>query len=580
MKHFINGVEISPRNIDEIGFVSNWSESISLEDRDGRELALNVDSIILPNEAKDIINSWIAVNGVFQGIPYEVRLNDGTLVEYYIDLTEGAKYRDYDVTVKIKRRKGHDNFFERAQGTTFTLMDHSGVDFETIDAPYLIMPPNAVELGVTLAVTIFVMAKTLIEEIRKTAELISELVESLFPDIGLPLAPVVLKPGTIILNAVKVALQIAYVILLIVALIKLTQQLIELIFPKIRNFKACKVKELIQKGCTYLGYTLSSTLLNSLSGLTILPVPLVKAKRKGLKGVFDYLQNDLNFAFTNGYPTSQDSTPTVWSVIEQVENIFNAKTRVINGVVYIERRDYWTNLANVQIPQPLTLQDSRQNEYELNTFDVWRRYYLHYQPDYSDLNTLDNFDSTDIELSTEPTTVINPDLITIKGLQDRNIPFSLGTRKTSLNWIERQGKSLLKLVDTITNSNLASVIDNRVGVLIITNQFYMTSKLLWTVNGKQPSNYADYISPTTLWNNYHKINTIQLNGYKIKESVKILMNEKIYVNLLNNNMAEIDGVVVEILSLEYKDRDSYATITYREPFDYASNNVTTLTINA
>jgi hypothetical protein len=580
MRHFINGVEIAPRNIDEIGFISNWNESVSLDERDGRELSLNVSEIVLPNEGKDIINQWVSTNGVFQGIPYEIRLNDNTLIEYYVDLTEGAKYRDYDVTVTVKRRKGADNFFEAAQGTTFTLMDTKHVTFDTVDVPYLVMPPNAVELGVTLSVTIFVMAKTLIEELRKTAELVSELVESLFPDVGLPLAPVVIKPGTIILNAVKLLLQIAYVILLIVALIKLTQQLIELIFPKVRNFKACKVKELISKGCTYLGYTLSSTLLDSLSGLTILPVPLVKEKRKGFKGVFDNLQNDMNFAFTNGYPTSQDSTPTVWSVIEQVENIFNAKTKVVDGVVYIEKRDYWQNLASVQIPQPLVLQDSRQDEYEFNTFDIWKRYYIHYQPDYSDLNTLDNFDNTDIELSTEPLNIVNDDLVMIKGLQDRNIPFSLGTRKGSLNLIERTAKQLLVLIDSITGSNLASVIDKRLGVLIVTNQFYMTSKLLWTVNGKQPENFADYIGPPALWNNYHKTNQIQTNGYKIKESVKILMNDKIYVNLLNNNWAEIGGVVVELLSLEYKDRDSFATVSYREPFDYASANVTTITIDA
>lgn len=577
MRHYINGVEITPRNIDAIGFVSNWSDNISLEDRDGRELALNVDSIVLPNEGKDIINAWIASNGVFQGIPYEVRLSDNTLVEYYIDLTEGAKYRDYDITVKVKRRKGLDNFFERAQGTTFTLMDFLNVEFETIDVPYVIMPPNAVELGVTLAVTVFVMAKTLIEEIRKTAELAAELVSSIIPSVGVG---VVVNVGAIILAAIKLLLQVAYVILLIVALIKLSQQLIELIFPKVRNFKACKVKELIKKGCTHLGYTLSSTLLDSLSGLTILPTPLVKSKRKGLKGVFDHLQNDLNFAFTNGYPTSQDSTPTIWSVIEQVENIFNAKTRVIDGVVHIEKRDYWENIATTQIPTPLVLQDSRQDEFEFNTFDVWKRYYIHYQPDYSDLNTLDNFDNTDIELSTEPLNVVNQDLVSIKGLQDRNIPFALGTRKEDLNWIEKQAKKLMQLIDNLANTNLASQIDNRIGVLIITNQFYMTSKLMWTVNGKQPENFADHIGPPALWENYHKINTIQENGYKIKEGVKILMNEKIYVNLLNNNFVEIGGIIVELLSLEYKDRDSYATVSYREPFDYSTGNVTTITIDA
>ena len=577
MRHFLNGEEITPRDIELIGFKSNWSESISLEDRDGRELALNVDAVTLPLRGRDIINEWVSTNGVFQGIPYQIKLNDTTFVDYYVDLVDpSTKFRDYDITVKIKRRKSQDNFFELAQGASFESLAFKGVDFSKFDVPYIIITQNSMEVGVTLSLSIFVMGKAIAEGIHKTAELVAEVVQSFVPSVGLG---VVVNIGAIALAIIKLVLQVAYLILLIIATKKLADQLFELIFPRVRNFKATKIKTLIEKSCNHFGYTLSSGLLDGLSGLTILPVPLVPEKYKGFKAFLDYIQNDLNFAYTKGFPTAQDTTPTLWSLIQEIEKIFNAKTRVINGVVQIERRDFFDNNSTAQIPTPLTLQDSRQNEYSLNTFDTWKRYYIHYQPDYADFNTLDNFDNSDIEYSTEPVNVVNTDLVTIKGLQDMSILFALGTRKIDLNWLEKRAKSLFKFIDKLANTSYESLIDDRVGVLVVSNQFYGMSKLLYTVNGKQPTNFTDYISPAALWNNYHNINQIQTNGYKIKESVKILMNENIYVNLLNNNWVEIGGVVCELISLEYKQRDSFATITYKEPFNYANGNVTTLLIN-
>lgn len=575
MKILINGIEVSPRNIDEIGFKSEFSNSIDLSDRDGRLLSLNVDSLTLPNEYKDIINNWVAQNGMFQGIPVQIQLGNQTL-EYYVDLTENTKFRDYDVDVKIKRRKSFDNFNENSRGASFEFLAFKGVQFNTFDIPYIIVPPNQVEMGITLSLSTFVMAKATIEAIRDTASSVSSTITGAIPAVGVGVVSVV---GSILYAILKIAFQIAYLIALIIALKKLADQLAELIFPKVRNFKGCKVKDLIEKGCNYYGYTLSSNLLDELPGLTILPVPLVKEKYKGFKSIFNYIQNDLNFAFTKGYPTANDTTPTLWSLIEAVETTFNAETRIVNGVVRIEKKGFFKNQASINIAQSLTLQDKREDEYILNTYDSWKRYYLHYQPDYSDTFTIDNFDNTDIEYSNEATNVVNTDLVTIKGLQDRNIPFALGTRKNELNWIEKRCKDLFKLIDKIASTSLQAKVDARKGVLVVSNQYFGVSKLLYTVNGKQPSNYADYISPTALWNKYHYLNKLQENSYKIKESVKILMNDELFVSLLDNNWVQIDGKNCEIVSMDYKPRQSYATITYREPFDYVSANISTVLIN-
>lgn len=571
MRHFLNDIEIAPRNLLDIGVKSDFT---------GRpdELELNVDSLVLPREGLTIIQQWIATNGVFQGIPYRVEMALGVVLDYYVDLTENAVFRDFEIEVKIKRRKGKDNFFERADGTSFELLHAKGVIFNTFDVPYLIIKDNAVELGISLGISLYMMTKELIQAIKDLATAIADLIQAVTPNATVPPLPPL---GAILALVVKVLAQLVYTAAVLVAVIKLTEQLFELIFPKIRYYKACKAKELISKGCQYLGFTFESTLLDSLSGLTILPTPLIKDKNS----IFDYLQNDLNFSFTKGYPTAQDTTPTLGSLIAAMETMFNARTRVYNGQVRLERRDWWANVTPNQLLPALAIQGDRVDEYTLNTSEMWKRYYIHYQVDYTDTHTMDFFDPTDAEYSCEPVSVVNADLVLIKGLNDVNIPFALGVRKNNLNWIEKLAKAFFELVDTVTGifgggTNFASIIENRIGVLQISSQYYSTTKILYTIGGKQPANYSTILRASTLWNNYHAINQIQLNDYSIRNKVRTRLTSQEFVNLLGNNFAEIDGVVCELLEIEWLDEKFDAQISYKKPLNYADGKVSTLVINA
>lgn len=61
MKHYLNGTLITPRNWEDIGFLSNWSDSINMNDKDSADLRLNTETIILPNEGKKIVLSLIHI---------------------------------------------------------------------------------------------------------------------------------------------------------------------------------------------------------------------------------------------------------------------------------------------------------------------------------------------------------------------------------------------------------------------------------------------------------------------------------------------------------------------------------------
>ena len=258
----------------------------------------------MPREAKAIIDQHILTQGVFEGIPYQIITDSGVSLEYYVDLTDQAIFRDYEIEVKIKKRRGKDKFFEDAEGLSFELLNKKGVEFDLVNIPYLIIPDNQVEIGINLSLAIFVMTKEQIQAIKDLAEATQDLVEAVTPNIGVPPTPPL---GEIISLALKVVAQLAYVIAITIAIIKLGQQMFELLFPKVRYYKGATIQELIKKGCDFLGFTLESTLLDNNSNLTLMPVPLIKEKNS----IVDFIANDLDFSFTKGYPSSSDSTPTL-----------------------------------------------------------------------------------------------------------------------------------------------------------------------------------------------------------------------------------------------------------------------------
>ena len=570
MKHFLNGLEVTPRNILTIGVESDFTDRPQF-------LEVDTDRLILPREALKIIQDHLALYGPFEGIPYTMITQGNETLEYYVDLQEEPIFRDYEIEVKVKKRGGKDNFFDRAEGTTWELMASKGVVFPSFDIPYVILPDNAVATAIGLGVSIYILTKDIIDQIQALTISITTIIDSVTPETG---AGVTLDPGELATLVVKTLLQIAILALTIVALIKMVQSFFELIFPKIRNLQGIKVKALLTAGCNYLGYQFSSTLLDGISGLTICPVPLVKDKGS----FWDFLQNDLNFAYTKGYPTASDTTPTLDSLLNAMETTFNARTRVRNGLVELERRDYWQDITSNLIIPALNLQDKRQSEYTLNVEDIWKRTYIHYNVDFSDMYSVDYYDPTDAEYSTEVVLVNNPDLVSIRGLNEIIIPFALGTRKDSLNWLEKFAKGFFSVADEIINTfggngNYEAKIEARIGVLKLSQQFFSTSKLMYTVGGRQPGNYADLIKAGTIYNNYHKINEIQVNDYKIISNAPVRMNGQEFVTLLDNNYAIIDGLVCEILTIKFKDEESLATISYKQPNNWANGKTTVLTIN-
>jgi len=244
----------------------------------------------------------------------------------------------------------------------------------------------------------------------------------------------------------------------------------------------------------------------------------------------------------------------------------------------------------------LSLQSDRDDEFSYMTdnAEIWKRYYLHYQTDFSDLHTCENevYEAHDAEYATEPLfPVTDAQLLTIRGLNDVNIPFALARRKDKLTVVETLAKGLLAIVDGITGifgggTSFVAQINSRKDAIRISQQYFAITKVLYAEIGEfvvesyvQRPDYLDFCSATALWNDFHYINSIAENDWILRENVRVRLTAQDFVTLQGNNFVMFDGILVEVLKIEWIDEKSWAQISYRTRGNWAQGKTFVQKIN-
>ena len=579
MRHLLNGIEVSPRNRDSIGVVSDFTGNPDV-------LSLNVDTLILPREANQYIKTWIQNNGLFLGIPYTVEMDGNITLDYYIDLSDSSAkpiIRQHEIEVKLKRRNGSDTFWEKARGTSFDLMiKDNPTYFDTKRLGYIVVRDDAAMMAFQLSVSIFMMTIQLVQSIKDFADRLAE------------------TTTTPLQGAIKWVIQIIYWISVLAAIISLLSQLFPILFPRIKYFKGLYYSEIFNKGCQFLGYTPlpSDTIFNVQPGWFTLPVPL----NEDNDSFFEGISNDLADPKNKPTCSASDTTPTFGAWLDEVLKQFNAKLFIdpVNKTVRIEKRDWLDSQTSLQIDPALNIQPDRDEQFTYNTEETWKRYYIAYTLDYTDAHTVDGkmFARHQAEYSTEnnvPTT--NADLVTIKGLNEVRINFAMGAPKGKLSFIELLAIPFFALADSVTSTfasigignatNYVAQVLDRINVLKVSNEYFGITKSLYVKQAPAGGNkvsldsqfYDTIYSATALWDEFHYINFIANNDYIIHEEARIRLRQSQFVSLQNNNYIFTNNKWCEVLRIEWIDEKSAATITYKEPLDWANGKVTLLKIN-
>lgn len=561
IKFFLDGQECEPYNRQDIKYSIDFTSR-----RRFSQYEISIDVLEFVREDYTRIFNWLKTYGRYQGMPLDVQFSNGQIQRYYLDFTDqSTKWTNTVISVGVKRRNATDNFFDNADSLVFDLVNFDSSDFNEID--YIIIPPNREIYFITISLTTFQLAQQLAQAVKDVQEAIADLNELLPPLPG--------NAGTIVANIIRIAARIAYTIAITIALIRLVSDLIKIVFPPVRQFKCINYKKLIEKGCQQLGYTLESNVLNELDKLTVIPVPLRPNNFSVIREVFA----PQSIAFTNGYPSALDVIPTLGTAISTLEEIFNLTTSVNNGVVKIERNKDFDTLDSEPVQLSYNIQDLAQEERTFNN-EYWKRKLMFWAKDGADFNTYDDRNKTIVEFDTKLQVSPHEDIQLLKGLEQVPTNFSRATRKDSLDFIEKSVKVLTSAVDLFTGGAISNAINNRVGVMIVSQQYFSNTKIAWLQGTKISPQDKEKLYPENIINEYHENLKVVNNTTEVIENMPIRMDELNFLQFINKNFVTLtDGKRAELKRLEWSEEDVEGSLTFEISSDYAININQTLVNN-
>lgn len=544
---FPEDIRLNPREWRNIGWSKDFTDVTS-------GVRLNTDTLTLTGYERAETERWIYERyGRNHAIPARAELDLGngafTSFDYMLDL-KGLRFTDEDAVMGIKPLKGTDNFYDRASNTTFTVVRQEGfiTDDMLFDVPYLIQQEDA---GLQAAMLI-----------AASISLVQQAINALF-EIAKLAADALDVVGTGVLTTVAKAIALtAWFAFSVISVIQNAVRLKELLFPKKRYFKACTDFNLITAGLNYLGYTFDSGFFADVMQAATLPVPVGQEGQS----IFDVSPNDLTGFFNYGWPTALDTTPTIWSLLDYYRNFYNLRIFVHNGVVRLEPKEAFMGSPLIKIKKTFSKEVEKQKEWTYNENANWSRKYVSWTFDFTDKYSPDSSGGMQAEYVPYLTNMIDIAYVSFDKMKDVIAPFSLAGRKKSLNFAEKVAREFLEFIDTLVSafggaSSLASNIDDRIGVMLVSTQFFSTTKKLWVdvTTGKQTPDYLEKLNCDNIVQLYHQNDEIQNNTFKSLKMRVPFTSTNFQLLLQNNFIEDADGEVAEVLKVDWEPWKNSAT---------------------
>lgn len=543
---FPDQIQLNPRDFENFRFVRDFT---SIENR----LEIQTDRLILVNEDYRRVYQWIYhEQGRFEGVECNAVDDLGNVYPHFLNLRR-VTFTSNEVAVDLTIRKGHEHFIESARGLTFEYL-YSVQPFPLFEVDYLIVP-NDLNLQRIVALTLQI---SIIYQLTQSTLNAAKVVADAANPFTAPNA---------VLKAIAVAIQIAA---LVIQLTVASARIKELYIPKLRKMKAVPDYVLIQRGCQYLGYTLDSQALWMLRFICTVSKPRINPSQSIFQLYFDQLGDNHN----TGFPTLMDSCPNLLSLIECYLKTYNLRMFVNNGIVKIERRDFFIQTASMLIKPTFSDQGKRERVWEYNDEEVYLRKSLKYVSDYTDLQAVNGILKTTrySERQTESQNPINQDLARINGSNEYVIPFELAATKTELTGIEKALSGLFGAIDGIINffggnSDLQQSITDRKGVMVISQQFFEQTKRIAlkftgpnSLSRVQREDYQQILSASYIQEFYHADLSVKNNNKRV-EKMTIPFTLQKFIDLQTNNFVILEGIgVAEVANIVYYDRQYKADV--------------------
>ena len=438
IRYELNGEQCNPSNHQEGGILQlNFDH-----DNDSPTPSVSTNKWTFVNNDAKIINDLLdgGLNGragIHEGIIFDIILSDGTrsiVFNKYLD----CKASDCVISCNEVEVSSFDlGSIDWLNGGKADSVSFQWLQEETnllprslaIPMPYVLNSIPNYRDAIICSVSIFVMSQALYKAISDFDSTVAA-TGGFFTAAG---------------EVLRFIVQLLYILTLIIAVLKLLNDLIKLIIQRVKYHACMYVLDQINAACIHLGLTFRSSILEAegLNRTVILPEKIQTPVSKDDEDIlgFHLFDREVQNGYYNG---------TLGDLLRALKKIFKAKLVFEGSVLRLEKLSYKTANASVY-----TIPDIYQPKYTTNASKLISNYLLEFTVDYDDKNTIQQYDGTVLQVITQAVVENDKRRNLINNFERVTIPFALGKRKTELTGPEKSVRAFAPIADAIIGAGLA-----------------------------------------------------------------------------------------------------------------------------
>jgi len=419
-------------------------------------------------------------------------------------------------------------------------------------------------------------------------------------------------PFNVLAVVIQLALQVTYVLLLLVSLVSLIIRLFEMLVMRTKYHYAMYVRDMFEIGLRYFGYNLKSSILQTGDFADIIYLPekyninINGGIREGVEGLIKKQPKDQKGFFKG----------TFGEFVRQWKEFFNAKIIIEGNDFYFERDGFRLGAAGFLIP---TLYDQ---ESRFNYEDFKPSCFLEFSTDSSDKHTLKEYAGTTVHVMQVQKSVINQKAKLGSGSINIKFPFALAKKKTQLSVTEKALRAVYNSIQNVINALISAInavidlinlaveginktlqvlrslgikikpnipkikkvdkvsitdlIDNRIGMIKMESDYVQVPKVFFLGgNGKLAKEHL--LTASNIFKTFHSRRLFAVeNGQKpyqyiLQSANDIPFNFQDFKYLLKNNAIFTAQGEGEVISLEFNPESQTANIDYKIQVQYTNN---------
>lgn len=421
---------------------------------------------------------------------------------------------------------------------------------------------------------------------------------------------------------VSIVLRVAHIIVLLVAIINFVIQLFNCIIQPVKYHMGMYLVDQLRAGCKRFGLEFKSSIFDSFpfNKIVIIPEKFNQNVNEDKDGILGFTKPNVNEQ-VGYYKGSFGDLLRVAKLLIKGKIILRG-----DGYLHLENEAFKTGAPKYKLPPVEII------EHTTNAAEIVTNYLLQFTVDTNDKNTMQKYPGTRMQAITEQKVTNDVKKRLLSGIETVTLPFALTNTKTELTFPEKVFDQFFKAIEPVVSSlvdvvneiidvinkliktlnkiikalgvigieidweireitpiqtpNFSNLIENRIGMILLENDFINVPKILILNSNSNPANNKplaqsrEVLNALYLWNNFHYVvsfvpregneNGNQYLNYTTP-SIPFTFNDYTLVKNSDGQIEDAHGNEAKIYSLTWNVEELTAIIKFGINTKYTNN---------